>query len=69
MTCDIPATVSYGENSLSFTVNETGVGPLEDATVCLYKENDTQVVGVTNANGEVTLPFEVSSAGNMKVTV
>jgi hypothetical protein len=70
MTCTIPGTVQWGVNSLSFTVNETGVGPLEGATVCLYKPDaDLHVVGLTDANGQVTLPLNISSTGNVKVTI
>lgn len=70
MTCTIPGSVQWGVNSLSFAVNETGVGPLEGATVCLYKQDgDLHVVGLTDANGQVTLPLNVTSTGNVKVTV
>ncbi len=69
MTCTVPSSMTYGENALALTVNETGVGPLEDATVCFYREGDIQEVGVTNSNGQVTLPMSVSSAGNVKVTI
>ena len=71
MTCDVPASLPYGENSLSLTVNETGVGPLENATVCFYKSGTggMQAVGYTDANGQVTLPISVTAAGNLKVTI
>ena len=70
MICDVPASVNWGENTLSLTVSETGVGPLPDAVVCLYKpDNNVQVVALTDANGQVTLPLNVTSAGNVKVTI
>ncbi len=69
MTCPVPATVTWGENTLTLTVNETGIGPLQDATVCLYKSGDLQEVGLTDVNGQVTLPLTAASAGNVKVTV
>jgi hypothetical protein len=69
MDCDIPASVTWGENSLTLTVNETGVGPLEGARVCFYRENEIQEVGLTDANGQITLPLNPLTAGNVKVTV
>ncbi len=69
MDCSVPATVTWGENQLSFTVQETGVGALSDAIVCLYKENELQEVGVTDALGQVTLPLNVNGPGNVKVTI
>ncbi len=69
MSCTIPASMTFGENSLTLTVNETGIGPLEEATVCFYKENDLQEVGLTDAAGQVTLPMGVASQGNVKVTI
>jgi hypothetical protein len=69
MTCSVPDQVTFGVNSLTLNVNETGVGPLEEAIVCLYKAGELQSVGTTNANGQVTLPLTVSAAGNVKVTI
>lgn len=69
MTCDVPASVVWGENTLSLTVNETGGNPLEGAVVCFYKANELQEVGLTDAQGSVTLPLNVTTAGNVKVTI
>ncbi|MCX6640292.1 MAG: C25 family cysteine peptidase [bacterium] len=69
MTCSVPDNATWGVNTLALTVNETGVGPLADATVCLYKAGELQSVGLTNANGQITLPLSVSTAGNVRVTV
>ncbi len=69
MNSTIPATVVWGENSITLTVDESGVGPVEDAVVCLYKENELQEVGYTDASGQVTLPLDVGAAGNVKVTI
>ncbi|TKJ41266.1 hypothetical protein CEE37_06255 [candidate division LCP-89 bacterium B3_LCP] len=69
MECDVPATVTWGENAISFTVEETGIGPLEDAIVCLYIENDLHEVGLTDASGQVTLALNPSAANNVKVTI
>jgi hypothetical protein len=71
MTCSVPDQITFGVNSLSLNVTETGVGPLEGATVCLYKSGTPalQSVGTTDANGQVTLPLTVSATGNVKVTI
>jgi hypothetical protein len=69
MTCNVPDQITLGVNSLSLTVTETGVGPLQDATVCLYKANELQSVGLTDASGQVTLPLTGATAGNVKVTI
>ncbi len=69
MECSVPSTITWGENTLSLTVNQSGVGPLEDALVCLYKSGELHEVGTTDINGQVTLPLNVSSTGNVKVTV
>jgi hypothetical protein len=69
MESSIPGVVSFGENSLSLTVTETGIGPLENAIVCLYKEGELQEVGLTDASGGIMLPLNVENPGNVKVTV
>lgn len=69
MDCAVPGTITWGENALTLTVNETGVGPLEDAIVCLYKHGDVHEVGLTDAWGQVTLPLNVLGEGNVKVTI
>jgi hypothetical protein len=69
MTCSIPDSLLWGENTLSLTVNETGVGPLQDAAVCLYKEGALHEVALTDAIGQVTLPLNAQSPGNVKVTI
>jgi hypothetical protein len=68
MTCTVPDNVTYGVNSLTLTVHE-GSQPLAEATVCFYKDNDLQSVGNTDANGQITLPIGVATAGNVKVTI
>ncbi len=69
MDCSVPSAVSFGENALTLTVNELGVGPLEDALVCLYAANEMHEVGYTDMNGMVTLPIEVRNPENVKVTI
>jgi hypothetical protein len=67
--CAIPGMVEYGENELILTVSEPGVGPVENAIVCLYRENDIQEVCLTDNNGQAVLPLNPSSPGNVKVTI
>jgi hypothetical protein len=69
MECDIPATVTWGENLLTLTVEELGLGALEDAVVCFYKAGEVLEVAFTDASGQVTLPIDLSTPGNLKVTI
>jgi hypothetical protein len=69
MTCSVPDQITFGVNTLTLNVTEPGVGPLAEVTVCLYKAGELQVVDQTDANGQVTLPLNVSAAGNVKVTI
>jgi hypothetical protein len=69
MDCAVPASVNWGENNVTLTVNETGVGPIENALVCFYRDGDIHEVRMTDAFGQVIMPLDVSSAGNVKVTV
>lgn len=69
MTCEVPATVTWGENILNLTVNETGIGPLDSATVCLYKAGEFQEVGVSDGSGQITLPMDAMTPGFVMVTV
>jgi len=69
MECNLPASVTWGENQLALTVQETGGGPVADALVCVYKEGDIHEVGLTEANGVVILPLNLTNDGNVKVTV
>ena len=65
----VPESLSLGQGSLTLTVTEPGVGPVEGATVCFYKIREIQNVGLTNASGQITLPTNVDSAGYLYVTV
>jgi hypothetical protein len=69
MTCSVPDQITYGVNTLALTVNQQAGGALEGATVCLYKANELQAVGQTDANGQITMPLNVLAAGNVKVTI
>ena len=69
MTSDVPSEMIWGENTINLTVHETGIGPLEDATVCLYGEGELHEVGLTDGSGQLTLPLNLNSPGNVKVTI
>jgi len=69
MTCSVPDQITLGQNSVALTVNQQGGPALEGATVCAYKAGELQSVGMTDANGQVTLPLSVAGAGNVKVTI
>ena len=63
-----PATLALGSNSVTTTVT-TGGFPLADATVCLWKDGETHVVGDTGADGTVELLISVDAAGELLITV
>ncbi|RJP78274.1 MAG: T9SS C-terminal target domain-containing protein, partial [Candidatus Zixiibacteriota bacterium] len=69
--CNVPDSALLGINALTLTVTEPGGGPVEGATVAAYRPGTPlyQSVGVTGANGQVVLPFDVPAAGNVKLTV
>ncbi len=69
MNCTVPDQITYGQNYLPLTVNRQVGGPLEGATVCLYKGSELQSVGLTNSVGQITLPLSVTTPGNVKVTI
>lgn len=69
MTCPVPDQVTLGQNSVTLTVNQQSGPALAGATACLYKANELQSVGTTDANGQVSLPLTVLGAGNVKVTI
>jgi len=69
MTCDVPSTITWGNNSITLDVEETGIGSLADAVVCLYKEGELHSVGLTDDAGQITLPVNITNPGNVKVTV
>ncbi|MBD3236926.1 MAG: hypothetical protein GF330_09500 [Candidatus Eisenbacteria bacterium] len=68
MSVSHPTTLALGSNAVTTTVTVGGF-PLEGATVCLWKEGETHVVGETGADGSVELPIEVASAGDLRITV
>ncbi|MGD8394600.1 MAG: C25 family cysteine peptidase, partial [Candidatus Eiseniibacteriota bacterium] len=63
-----PASVAVGTGQVTVTVAE-GAIPVEGARVCLWKEGETYVVGLTDASGVVDLPVTLGAAGTMQLTV
>jgi hypothetical protein len=59
----------WDEGAFTVTVSTDSRGPLRNARVCLYKEEDVYLVGFTRASGEVTFYPEVGEDGELSVTV
>ncbi|MCK4358784.1 MAG: hypothetical protein KAW92_08570, partial [Candidatus Cloacimonetes bacterium] len=57
-------------NTSSFTVSVTSSGnPVEDAMVCIMKDDEVYETGATDAFGDITLPLSFQDEGRMYVTV
>jgi hypothetical protein len=68
VTCSV--TVPMGSSSFPVHVeNATAKSPVNQAYVCLWKDNDVYQTAYTNANGDATLTPSPSSSGTMYVTV
>ncbi len=64
-----PTSLVIGENSLTVSISEAG-SPLDSVQVCLWKEADElHVVGLTDDSGEVELPLDALSTGDLLLTV
>ncbi len=63
-----PATIAVGANAVTVTVTQDE-SPVAGALVCLSKGAETYVVGSTDAAGQVELPIDAATAGNMLLTV
>jgi len=63
-----PSGLGLGPQNLTYTVTEGG-SPVGNALVCLAKEGESHVYGLTNGSGEVTLDFLPKSTGNATLTV
>jgi len=62
------AQIPVGANAATVTVARLGM-PEADARVCLLKDGETDVVGFTDAYGEIELPIEATTSGEMLLTV
>lgn len=63
-----PAALTLGGGPVTVTVTAGG-GPLEGATVCLYKAGDDYETAVTDAAGQATLTFRPDRPGTARLTV
>jgi len=63
-----PSTLPLGESQVLVHVTTSGA-TREGARVCLQKDVEEYVWGLTDANGDVTLPFVAESAGSVMLTV
>ena len=69
-TVSCPLTVPMGSSSFPVHVeNAAGKTPVNQAYVCLWKENDVYLTAYTNTSGDVTLTPSPSSSGTIYVTV
>ncbi|TPW18024.1 MAG: hypothetical protein FD129_142, partial [bacterium] len=62
------ATHPLGAPTFTVTVNSGG-NPVDSARVCLHKPNDEYAVGLTDALGQIVLPFVPDSTGVTQLTV
>jgi hypothetical protein len=61
-----PASIATGTTAITVHVGDA-LGPIQDARVCLSKDDDDYEVGLTNAAGNVTLTMTAESAGEVRV--
>ena len=63
-----PSGMGLGPQSLNFTVTEGG-SPVENALVCIAKDDESHAFGFTDAIGRVNLDFLPTTTGQSTVTV
>jgi hypothetical protein len=68
LTVDHPALLPQGPKDVDVTVTYTG-NPVDQATVCLYKDGDIYEVGTTNAAGVASFSITSTTEGTLHVTV
>lgn len=68
LSVSVPTAFTLGGAPVSVTVTRSG-SPVDSATVCFNKAGDEYVVGMTNALGQVTIPFAPDSTGGYQITV
>jgi peptidase C25-like protein/carboxypeptidase family protein/type IX secretion system substrate protein len=67
-----PASIEYGRSGYEVIVTDDMDVPVEDAWVCLYKndvEDDTVAFGLTDAAGRIVLSSPFGAIGDAKLTV
>ena len=68
LTVDFPSDIALGSNSVIVDVSD-GSSPVAGAYVCLWKGAETHTGGYTDDLGRIELPVDITTAGNMKLTV
>ena len=63
-----PANIALGTNVVTVSVGGLST-PVEGAQVCLWKDDETYVVGHTDSEGNVALPVDTATTGDMLLTV
>jgi hypothetical protein len=63
-----PSGLGLGPQTLNFTVTEGG-SPVQNALVCLAKDDESHAFGFTDALGEVALDFLPISTGDASLTI
>jgi hypothetical protein len=64
-----PATLPAGATSLTVHVESAGGAHLSGARVCLMKDTELYLIGLTNANGDITFNPSAATMGTLDVTV
>jgi len=64
-----PPALSLGSQPVTVTVTDSGATAIEGAVVCLAKDGEDYVTGVTDATGQVTLGFRPVAGGDAVLTV
>ena len=64
-----PSTLPEGISSFTVHVEEVGGGNVQDAYVCLWKDDEVYLRDYTNSNGDVTFNPSPGTIGTMYVTV
>ena len=62
------STLQLGNNSVTVQVDSAGA-PVEGALVCLQREGEDFATGITDAAGQVVLPYMVTAGGSVQLTV
>jgi hypothetical protein len=69
MKVTFPPTVNLGSSAVTFTASGADSVPVNRAWVCLYKENEVDETGYTDASGQITLYPSPQTPGRMDLTV
>jgi len=64
-----PLSMEPGNNTITVTVTDTEINPLEGALVCLWKPDDIYITCLTDTSGMATLEANPSMLGDITVTV